>query len=563
MSSLRNSTSSKIGLRINPPSPPADLYDGWPQRLLHIPTRKSLKREGNQYGGHHAPEYSALSYTWGRFKLGDDENPDVKAIEIGVDWAIPRIRPDHFTVDNFQQVIGSIEARGTEFLWLDIACVDQSEDSPDGELEVGRQAAIFQRAKETYIWLTTVAIGDWEVLLESKFGSEIYVDHMNIIERVLDDPWFTSLWTLQEAYLCGGKSHMLGGVGAEMLRISLFEISFDVISRVCLWLIGILGGPANVVGIEDKAKAWIQVLNRSGVIAIASRNPLQLYAAAAYRVATKPPDYIYGFQQVFGLQLGKTMPGTPKGKFYTLPELEDQFGAFLLENYPAESQMHVFSSAQDGKGWHMNRFSRISGLFTFPPSWFDTIFSMQIPQEPLCELESRLTESQVMGHFSGHLCFADDFLKAIDKDDTVELFAALDWQKPSDNIGSDLCQLLKLVTSAHPSRVDIRTYGLAPYIGHRSDLSQLERELEKIRKLDTRVLKLGKLKLGDSTSTLRTRLNRDRHEYETVISGLILEKEKPGHWRRLGICLWKLGGSIEDMEDFGEIKWTAEEGYFG
>ena len=561
MSSMRSSTSNEIGLRLTQPSPAADPFDGWPQRLLHIPSMKSLTRQpGNWYGCHHDPEYSALSYTWGRFKLASVENLDVKAIEItGVDWTIPRIRPNHFTVDNFQQIINRIQELGTKFLWLDVACIDQREKSRDGQLEVGRQAAIFQRAKKTYIWLTTIAIGDCEVLLDVASNS-IYVDHMNFIERILKDPWFKSIWTLQEAHLCIEKSSILGGVGTEMLTISSFGISFEAITRACLWLRGILRGPANVVGIEDKAEAWIQILNRSGVFAIASRNPLLLYNATQYRDATDPLDYIYGFQQVFSLQLGNTAPDAAEGKSYTLRELEDQFGDFLLKRYPAESQMHIFSSAQDGKGWHMNRFSRIP---TFENQWnsFQAIFSMQNPQEPLCELESRLTGSQVMGHFSGHLCFAHDFLEAINKDDAVELFAALDCQKPSDNIGSDLSQLLKLMRSAHRDRVYIRPDSSTS----RSDLSQLERELEKIRKLGTKVLKLGKLsdKLQDSTSVFRTRDNRGSYECETVISGLILEKEKLGHWRRLGICLWKIAGPIEDIKDFGEIKWTAEEGYFG
>lgn len=134
----------------------------WPRRLLHVPSMTSLKWEpGNRYGDSTEPAYVAMSYTWGRYMLSDDELPHVKPLPIrGVDWPIPRVNPvTHFSVSEFQGIINEvmkepdrfydftdyrwrqrtwkrrllntcyrfIENRrwAYKFLWLDIACIDQ------------------------------------------------------------------------------------------------------------------------------------------------------------------------------------------------------------------------------------------------------------------------------------------------------------------------------------------------------------------------------------------------------------------------------------------------------
>src|SRR5450755_4332269 len=46
----------------------------WPRRLLHLPSWTSLEwQPGDCYGSYHRPKYSAISYTWGRFRLDSKE----------------------------------------------------------------------------------------------------------------------------------------------------------------------------------------------------------------------------------------------------------------------------------------------------------------------------------------------------------------------------------------------------------------------------------------------------------------------------------------------------------
>ena len=151
----------------------------WPQRLLHVKSMTSYEwSSGNVYGGHVAPRYNAISYTWGRFDVNWMENVGkrvfrkVKSIDIkGLPWsdAIPRIHPDHFTTTEFQGVINRAcilsPDDAVEFVWVDIACIDQR-DGPQKKGEIGRQAAIFRGAQMAFVWLTRLKSSKLQRVLE-------------------------------------------------------------------------------------------------------------------------------------------------------------------------------------------------------------------------------------------------------------------------------------------------------------------------------------------------------------------------------------------------------------
>lgn len=157
----------------------------WPQRLLHVPSMTSYEwTPGNLYGGHVAPKYNAVSYTWGRYNIDHPSvqadnalRPDRKMLRetrrmniAGIEWedALPRINPKHYTLHEFRRFINATcrlgrkgkddgEGGGEEevqFLWLDLACIDQ-QDGPQKMEEIGRQAGIYRGAEAVFIWLTT------------------------------------------------------------------------------------------------------------------------------------------------------------------------------------------------------------------------------------------------------------------------------------------------------------------------------------------------------------------------------------------------------------------------
>jgi len=136
----------------------------WPRRLLHVETMVSyLWQPGNKYGDHIEPPYNALSYTWGRWELKDGENPDVNALHIkDIPWKVPRIDPAHFTADKLLSTIRVATIQNTSsnvtpvnFVWLDIACIDQAQDLEENTSEVGRQAKISKKSANVFAWLTS------------------------------------------------------------------------------------------------------------------------------------------------------------------------------------------------------------------------------------------------------------------------------------------------------------------------------------------------------------------------------------------------------------------------
>ncbi|KAF2733137.1 hypothetical protein EJ04DRAFT_411683, partial [Polyplosphaeria fusca] len=129
----------------------------WPRRLLCVSNLTSYAwQPGNVYNGVKEPQYNAITYTWGRWRLKDGEQPDTKSIPISIngdDWTIPRVDPKHFTTAEFENVIRATTTlqpnfrspNNVEFVWLDIACIHQGDD-PRSAAEIGRQAAIFHGA---------------------------------------------------------------------------------------------------------------------------------------------------------------------------------------------------------------------------------------------------------------------------------------------------------------------------------------------------------------------------------------------------------------------------------
>lgn len=79
----------------------------WPRRLLYLPTMTSYAwQSGNVYGPVKSPEYNAITYTWGRWKLGDGTKLHVRALEIHrIAWNVPRIDEDHFTATEMYNVL--------------------------------------------------------------------------------------------------------------------------------------------------------------------------------------------------------------------------------------------------------------------------------------------------------------------------------------------------------------------------------------------------------------------------------------------------------------------------
>lgn len=228
---------------------------------------KSILREG----------YTAVSYTWGRFRKGNE----MRAIE-GVPWKVPAI--DH-TIPGSCDIVDLLpiltKIPGSRYYWVDVLCIDQ-EIKMEGEKEIAKQGAIFAQAKGVYIWLTSVPNGHQLARALCHLGDSVLrplritddsdlrnkkcratyhrrdeedrakeslaawrrvarLDFLDPSTRALqNDPWFTSLWTMQEMVMCPSgvlmaKNGQCCTVNGQVMTVAKLAAAIDLGSSIVLF----------------------------------------------------------------------------------------------------------------------------------------------------------------------------------------------------------------------------------------------------------------------------------------------------------------------------------------
>ncbi|KIW69670.1 hypothetical protein PV04_05533 [Phialophora macrospora] len=362
----------------------------WPRRLLHVhgDHLTSIKRSGHStYDGTEAPTYNILSYTWGRWETEHGEALPVQNVE----WDIPAVRPEGFTVRAFHRVVKRV-SQGGSHIWLDVACIDQ-ENKAVKMSEIGKQAAIFRRARQVYIWLShskREVIGPILArLLDRKADPRPdrngVANILQDIRLVFSDPWFSSLWVLQESFLRPGavllfkdaSSIDIPGARGKLRPCSLFDIysGFQRIAQALQYEIQHSSGSLGTRGVE-KAREAIQRLDDAGVRCTYYNNAISLYAVSTIRNPRDEKDRIYGIMQVFGFVLGTS--ANPSGSF-NLDDLEDQLGEALNKACPVFAQNFVhLGNPRPGRSWYLHRELRVllEGRITYTPrSYCEITFS--------------------------------------------------------------------------------------------------------------------------------------------------------------------------------------------
>ena len=321
----------------------------WPRRLLHIPTMTSLERqEGNTYGDEKEPRYSILTYTWGRWQTDQVPPIDIK----GTTWKIPAVEEKHFTVENFHRVIHQMGKR-TEYAWIDIACIDQ-ENYPVKMDEVGKQVGIFKQASRVFVWLNGLEPIDLERCLHEIFWkspklcdeelensiSQRLESLVSAMEKLFSDPWFSSLWTLQESVL--RRDAIILNRDAETVPLHRTNAMLAILASSCLNIYNDLSliitkynGDTSLT-IRSTAEKLQSKIEGAGLHFIYSSNPNVQYGVAHFRQTKYELDRIYGIMQIYGLQLGESKQPDVEP---TLEQLEDELGKTLLLRSPVLSQM--------------------------------------------------------------------------------------------------------------------------------------------------------------------------------------------------------------------------------
>lgn len=582
--------------------PQFDNDSAWPRRLLHIPSMTSHKwQPGNRYGGYKEPQYNAISYTWGRWEIAEiRRDSKIRAIDIkGVPWRIPRIDPEHFTVAEFEHIIRVTRQASLvplkrdllkrayrqtgfpkcSFIWLDIACIDQrrtaeGETTREGKAEIGRQARIFKAAKHVCVWLNHTShekLSDINFSLEKLGLADAYTGgHVDWSAEFLDkwceatsttlrdlvkDPWFSSLWTLQEAYLCP-RAIMLAKNGRPIWQPDLGPKSYLLLEQLVtrVYLI------STVIEYEQpypKSHDWpdlrhlTSLIEESGIAAFAkTRNPMGILTMARYRKTTRKNDRIYGIMQIFGdaFKVGDATVGEENSsRNYTFSELQDEFGSLLVQRYSTMSQLHTHTEpAAAGKGWCISTASTIPLFVSDPRKYKD--------QVEACSLSTRRVAGEVWGYLLGKGCNFGVFQSAWQR-----YFSSQRWQRSDENP-------LEIALDSTAALSGLRL----PEINLKDKLAA-ERSLEITQRLSMHLndseVKLFLLAFHNSSLTT---VNLDTHTFW----GMILLKQATHdtqYWQRIGICQWRCSSRILERSHnldneillTGGNEWHELEGLFG
>jgi hypothetical protein len=321
----------------------------WPHRLLHAGEMTVYTRTAQESicyrspGGETItePPYNIISYTWGRFQVRGVTSVSPLLVN-GIDWNIPAIDSKQaFSVEEFRDLLLRV-AGANDFIWVDVACIDQRKDRKEYKVEIGNQVGIFHRAQSAYIWLHQLSERQLQegidAVLRAKEASNATAEDIACIEAMCKDPWFSSLWTLQEAYL--RKS----AIFLSKTGVAVFTSSgtFGTLQ----WLLEACEQP------WAHASGYIkQVIRTAGLDRISARNPVVLLAAARYRETKHPLDRVKGIMQVFGLNVGNYSPGEPEPR---LSELEVELSQEINKKSPvlAQAFIHVDRAATD-QAWRL------------------------------------------------------------------------------------------------------------------------------------------------------------------------------------------------------------------
>jgi hypothetical protein len=385
---------------------------------------------GNTYGGVASPDYSILSYTWGRWRV-EDPKSTVEALRVqNVPWDVPRIEPTHFNAARFRNTLHLIadhtsslsgDSKAAPFAWVDVACIPQWPHSTTADSEVGRQAQIFRRARYKYVWLTDTRPDDLRILFTSNDTSQ----KLAAFRKILADPWFESMWTLQESYVSrtapivtrDGFCNIHWGPRTE--PFSLVHV------RLYATLLLNKENVDSALELKDSFTAFRETWFRSGLQGIQMPPPMQVLACARHRTCLEVLDRVYGIMQIFGSEcrLGKArlaMTSQQSGQTFTLQELEDELGKYLLENIACISQLFRHEEAPlAGRAWRIcgrasvpwlvGADAGIGGFGSNPASQFHGMQPSSPNNNrnlypPACVLSTRTDGSITWATFRGKLC---------------------------------------------------------------------------------------------------------------------------------------------------------------
>lgn len=228
-----------------------------PFYLWDVANEKTI--ETSQLDSSSYPEYTAISHTWGRWVI--DQPIHIE----GVPWKVPQNAK--FPVQDLPKLLKNVPGRNP-YIWMDLLCIPQ-DGSLIGAKEISRQARIFNAARYVVAWHNEVEsfdglrnILEWKSLHLLRFHAKADEDRrIARMKRAWEDiawkqsgllkprsgkldwasmelnPWYTSLWTLQEVslrpdlWICSKDWKFLSLDGKKPLPFSGFVAIDEMFSQ--------------------------------------------------------------------------------------------------------------------------------------------------------------------------------------------------------------------------------------------------------------------------------------------------------------------------------------------
>lgn len=337
------------------------------------------------------PKYNILTYTWGRWRIRDAKGCRALPV-LNTPWDIPAIKEEHFSVEEFQKVVYLLGRDGIDWAWIDVACIDQEDEEANAE-EVGRQASIFKNAHQVFVWLShlqkDVLASVVTNIQESSLGLRDYIDDLPTPRSIEDlisslhkdfkilfaDPWFSSLWTLQEVILRNDAVALPKEAEAIMwdpghyLYLTMFinhcQNMFQDLERIEEKIEASTSQYLRLGSERQEMKNQVyemkQLILQAGFYFLFSTNPNVQYGIAQYRTTSRDVDRVYAIMQTYNLRVGKSI--RPKEQ-PPLAELKDEFAAAINKLCPMMGQMFIHTQApQPSKSWRITEASTVPDDF--------------------------------------------------------------------------------------------------------------------------------------------------------------------------------------------------------
>ena len=570
------------------------------------------RRPGNEYGQDapvKEPPYATFSYTWGRFECSAGE-----ALSIAnLNWVVPPVTPGHFSAHDFQHIIYEIAAvTGVKYLWLDVACISQEDRSLHAE-EVGRQKDIFQNSSLGFVWLTTFSSDDLLSLFDRlenlsprtaekampltscrreklAFPTEIEAFlkiASELIATLVKDPWFSSLWTLQEAFANPDSvflsidrvmtkdfrstkklsrvhdleiihedtnyqhlhtySDLLSDEPGRKEAIATQQkyVTLRWLAAICQDINGFIRLVKSDSQVFPQCSTMLEQLERkmkaAGLSSFSSVNYNKVFDLARFRYEACPGDRIHGIMHVYGFS-ADDLAEYPIPRIHNpqaIEDLEHGFSFALLQNYPVLSQLFVHAAAPElGQSWRMNMSCIVPDLDIF----FDSSGSFRL----LCSFTASDTFSAA---FSGTACDFKilakwwhgqmskyDCAQSEQLDHGTLVGVAMD---ESYVVGKDLLRVRSRILVELPERLPSGPCGQERWlISSRRLSSTLLQCLDLLSNTEVRIFLLGITKTTPSFNIGLVLLHVTRSDHDVSKEG----------WQRLGLVFWTATSETKSIQ---------------